>query len=395
MARVGKKESVKKARLEPEIAQRSTFLSSILLHIPHMVFVKEAQELRFVLFNQAGEDLLGVKMSDLMGKNDYDFFPKEQADAFTAADRKVLAGKQTVVIEEEPIDSPGKGRRYLRTKKVPIVDEAGKPLYLLGISEDMTEVRTSRLLIEDQRLALANSAKLSALGEMAGGIAHEINNPLAIIIGLSGRLRIQHRRNTLTPALVSDTCDKIEATVARASKVINSMQIISRDGSQDPLVQCNVDHIIEGTLYLCSEKFRNHGVELSYVSRLAPNHQVMARATEISQVMLNLIQNAFDAVQSQSATNEKVVRVEAIMSRGSVVIKVVDSGDGIPESVRGKLMQPFFTTKPVGKGTGLGLSISRGILARHGGQLRFNPAESQTTFEIVFPISSTYLPKVS
>jgi PAS domain S-box-containing protein len=115
------------------------FLSSIIENIPNMIFVKEAKDLRFMRFNRAGEDLLGFPRADLMGKNDYDFFPKEQADFFVEKDRQVLEGGKLVDIPEEPIQTRYHGTRTLHTKKIPVSDAAGKPLFLLGISEDITE----------------------------------------------------------------------------------------------------------------------------------------------------------------------------------------------------------------------------------------------------------------
>jgi len=103
-----------------------------------MIFVTDAQELRFLKFNKAGEKLLGYKEKDLLGKNDYDFFPKEEADFFTAKDRDVLLKKEYVDIPQEPIETKN-GKRWLHTQKIPVMDEQGNPLYLIGISEDITE----------------------------------------------------------------------------------------------------------------------------------------------------------------------------------------------------------------------------------------------------------------
>ena len=108
-----------------------------------MIFVKDARHLRFVRFNKAGEELLGIPASDMIGKNDYDFFPKKEADFFTRKDRAVLMGKKLVDIPEEPIHTKRKGLRYLHTKKIPIVDKAGRPQFLLGISEDITDKKTA------------------------------------------------------------------------------------------------------------------------------------------------------------------------------------------------------------------------------------------------------------
>ena len=124
---------------EEKLRRINVFLNSIVENIPDMIFLKDARELRFIRFNRAGENLLGLSRDDVLGKNDYDFFPKEQADSFTEKDREVLHGKELVDIPEEPIQTRNKGERTLHTKKVPILSAEGEPEYLLGISEDITE----------------------------------------------------------------------------------------------------------------------------------------------------------------------------------------------------------------------------------------------------------------
>jgi PAS domain S-box-containing protein len=126
-------------RAEEELLHSNTLLNSIVENIPNMIFLKDAKELRFVRFNRAGEDLLGYSKDDLLGKNDYDFFPKAQADFFTEKDREVMHGKEVVDFPEEPLQTRNKGERTLHTKKVPILNAEGKPEYLLGISEDITD----------------------------------------------------------------------------------------------------------------------------------------------------------------------------------------------------------------------------------------------------------------
>ncbi|WP_338046747.1 ATP-binding protein [Polyangium spumosum] len=144
-----------------------SFLDSIVEHIPHMVFVKDAAELRFVLFNRAGEELLGLRRDALIGKNDADLFPTEQAAFFVAKDREVLSGKRLVDISEEPIHTR-RGLRVLHTKKIPIVDGRGEPRFLLGISEDITERKLLEERIrradERQRILAQASAALTPDG---------------------------------------------------------------------------------------------------------------------------------------------------------------------------------------------------------------------------------------
>lgn len=131
-----------------------SLLTSIIENIPHMIFLKDARDLRFVRFNRAGEDLLGYSRQELIGKNDYDFFPKADADFFTRKDREVLRKGKLLDIPEEPISTKRKGQRILHTKKIPLTDHRGHPQYLLGISEDITERRREEQKLREQELLI-------------------------------------------------------------------------------------------------------------------------------------------------------------------------------------------------------------------------------------------------
>ena len=124
---------------EEALRDNEAFLNTVVENIPHMIFVKDAKELRFLKFNKAGEKLLGYSRTELVGKNDYDLFPKELADRFTVNDRQVLRGKAVMDIPEEPVQTRDQGERIVHTKKIPVFDNAGRLVYLLGISEDITE----------------------------------------------------------------------------------------------------------------------------------------------------------------------------------------------------------------------------------------------------------------
>ncbi len=145
-------------KTDEDMRRINAFLDSIVENIPNMIFLKDAKELRFVRFNRAGEELTGYLRSDFLGKNDYDFFPREQADFFTEKDRETLRGKEIVDIPEEPMKTRAKGLRTLHTQKVPILDAQGEPAYLLGISEDITERKnaeeTLRLTLDRLRQAV-------------------------------------------------------------------------------------------------------------------------------------------------------------------------------------------------------------------------------------------------
>jgi len=141
-----------KQKVAEKLRESESFLESVIENIPNMIFVKDAQDLRFVRFNKAGEQLLGQSRANLLGKNDLDFFPPEQAQAFTQKDRQVLASHSVVDIPEEPL-STSDGIRYLHTKKIPLFDKNGKAQYLLGISEDITQKKAA----EKQKMELVQS----------------------------------------------------------------------------------------------------------------------------------------------------------------------------------------------------------------------------------------------
>jgi len=146
-------------RAEKELTQTNTFLNNILENIPDMIFVKDSKELRFVRLNKAGEELLGYSRDELIGKNDYDLFPKEEADFFTRKDRQVLKDGRLLDIPEEPIHTKKKGLRWLHTKKIPVLDEKGSPLYLLGISHDVTKRKKAEAKIRESEEQLRTTIK--------------------------------------------------------------------------------------------------------------------------------------------------------------------------------------------------------------------------------------------
>lgn len=151
-----RKQIEERLRAERDLKDANVFLDSIIENIPIMLFIKEAKELRFIRFNRAGAELLGHRQDEFIGKNDYSFFLKEQADFFTLKDREALAGKSLVDIPEEPIVTP-KGTRILHTKKIPVMDSHGNPAYLLGISEDITDQIQAEHRLQELSMAMENA----------------------------------------------------------------------------------------------------------------------------------------------------------------------------------------------------------------------------------------------
>lgn len=235
--------------------------------------------------------------------------------------------------------------------------------------------------LEQQKMINIHNSKMSALGEMAGGIAHEINTPLATMKMLVGSANREIDKPQRDLNFVLDKLKKINITIDRIAKIVKGLKAFSRDGAKDPFLDVSVKSIVEDTLFLCKEKFNNRTVDLD-VQCEVELPLCECRAVQISQVVLNLLNNSLDAVES---LNERWVTVKIFEDEKSIYLSITDSGSGIPVEARCKIFDPFYTTKGVEKGTGLGLSISLGIVKEHLGDLYLNEDSSHTQFIIRLP----------
>jgi PAS domain S-box-containing protein len=175
-------------KAERELSDANRFLDSVIENIPNMIFVKDAADLRFMRFNRAGEQLLGYLKGDLLGRSDYDFFPKEEADFFTHKDREVLDQGKLLDIPEEPVRTRSGEERILHTKKIPVVDEQGNARYLLGISEDITERRRAEWRMAAQHAVTRVLAESNTLDEAAPGLLRAICESMHWEIGTFWRV---------------------------------------------------------------------------------------------------------------------------------------------------------------------------------------------------------------
>jgi hypothetical protein len=261
-------------------------------------------------------------------------------------------------------------------------DLAGKPLRFMGTHLDLTEEKRMQREIEYQRVKLIHTAKLASLGEMSAGIAHEINNPLAIIEGSLGLLPsfIGH------PEKFKDKLNFIKKSCNRISRIVAGLRKFSRTGDRSNLQIHSLCKIVEESILLTESKAKKHNARVTCECDQALH--IQCDEIEMEQVIVNLINNAIDANKNQE---QPWVRIYSRQSGGFIILRVVDSGSGISPSIAEKIFDPFFTTKCIGEGTGLGLSITKGILDEHEAQISLIQDEPNTCFEIRFPTTNLNL----
>jgi len=407
---------------EDELVRANAFLDNIIEHVPAMIFVKDAKDLRYQRFNREGEALLGLTRAELLGRGDLDFFPREQALSFIARDRETLSKRDLVEIPEEPIDTR-RGRRWLSTRKVPVFNRKGEPEYLLGISVDITarkqveeelqgahaelearvKERTAELLraneelkreVADRKQAeealrrseeqLRQSQKLEAIGRLAGGIAHDFNNMLSAMIGYAGLLSL-----SLPPdSEGQQDVKQIVLAGERAAALIRQLLAFSRKQVLQPLV-LDLGKVVTGMTEML-RRLLGERVELQVTT--GPECSVLADPTQMEQVVLNLSINARDAMPRGGHLRIAVEHFaspppDAPVSGGDWVrLTVADDGVGMSPETRSHVFEPFFTTKPRGEGTGLGAATVFGAVKQSGGEVVVQSEEGQgTTFQIYLP----------
>jgi signal transduction histidine kinase len=246
---------------------------------------------------------------------------------------------------------------------------------------DITKKIENEKLLESHRIKLISSSRLSALGEMASGISHEINNPMTVVLAQSQIMQKMLTSESLDIDKFKNSLQKIEKMSDRITKIINGLSSFSRDGNKDPMDSISIKLCIDHVLNLCEGRLKAMQLELSIDE--PPNITFNGRAVQIEQVLLNLILNAAQATQHNE---RKWIRISFENRDHILFIHVIDSGCGISEDAEKKLMEPFYTTKAIGAGTGLGLSISLGIIQSHGGKLYLNRHFSTTCFTIELPL---------
>ena len=373
--------------VEEELRQTRAFLESIIENIPNMIFVKDAKELRYVQFNRAGEDLLGYSREAMIGKNDYNFFPKSEADLFVMKDRQVLDAGVLVDIPEEPIRTRSNGLRYLHTKKLPILDKTGQPRYLLGISEDITNRKRT-----DEAVKAMNGALERKAGELANlnqeleafaySVSHDLRAPLRHIDGYINLL--QKRAGPLLDEISLRYVATISRAAARMASLIDDLLAFSRmgrTGLNKTVVPIN-DLIKEIINDLKAETENRH---IDWIVKPLPD--VFGDAALFRQAFFNLIENAVKYTRPRQRARIEIGCIQH--DREEVVIAIGDNGVGFDMKYVDKLFGVFQRLHRAEEfeGTGIGLANVARIIQRHGGRVwAVGEKDKGATFYAAIPL---------
>lgn len=361
-----------------EVTHDRPFLQYLIDAIPDPIFVKDRHH-RWILLNDAYCEFMGYSRDELLGKSDYDFFPTQEADVFWEKDDLVFETGTPHENEEMFTDAEG-NQHVIVTKKQRFVDPRGRQV-LVGVIRDVTERR--RL---ESRLAVAR--RLMSLGTLAGGVSHEINNPLSFLSA-----NLDYALDALddpreSPDDIAEALRSAQRGARRVREIVGGLESISRSADENAR-PVDVRDKLRSTVDIARNEIE-HRAQL--VEQYGPVPLVDANDRSLGQIFLNLLTNAIQALESTAEQNQVAVETRTSPD-GAAIVEISDTGIGIPDDVLEQIFDPFYTTKPVGEGTGLGLAICHSLVDAMRGHIEVDtePGEG-STFRVVFPPSSEPAP---
>jgi two-component system NtrC family sensor kinase len=338
------------------------------------------RDYRIRAWNRTRESgLQGVQRDDALGRSIFEVLRRQPADVLRREFDSVFETGEIIRFDIE--SSVGAEPRVYRVSKIPMRDASGEVTHVITIGEDVTEATRAQ---EEA----AQARKLAAIGTLAAGAMHEINNPLATIGACAETLSLNLAESGV-PETVRETfaelCDIIDHEVHRSKRILNGLLDFSRPTGATR-APAELRSIVEQTLRLL--KYHTHFRAMHVHVEVATDAPMVVRADrdQLVQVLMALLLNAMDAMNHSGTIRLRALRAP---DRGEeVVMEVIDAGSGISAAVRQRLFEPFYTTKPPGRGTGLGLSICYGIVADHGGRIEVDSAVGKgSTFRVILPLS--------
>lgn len=343
-------------------------------------------------FNEEAERIIGYKADEMVGLKTPELFHdleevQHVSDLLSKEyNTPVAIGFETFVFKAMQGEYDERQWTYIHRngKRTPVhltvsrLYNSSNELYgYLGIAKDISKELEMKNNLEQEKSKALLNAKLASIGEMSAGIAHEINNPLAIIMG---NLEVLSVKLSNLPEAIT-RIKTINKSIQRIEKIVSNLKKFSRVNLSKERKEQSLNEIINVIVPLVGIKANKLNVQIE--TKMDNFIFIKCDMIEIEQVFINLVHNSIDAIKNLP---ERWVKIHCFQEHGKAFVRIIDSGNGIPKEIEDKIFQPFFTTKPVGEGTGLGLSITNGILQEHGSKLVINKSFPNTCFEFCFEI---------
>jgi PAS domain S-box-containing protein len=364
-------------QLEVDLLKSENKYHAIFSNIPNPVFVLDVKTLQVMDCNKSVTAVYGYRVEEVIGKPFMMLFHEDEQDHYAF---KVVTC--SVINQARHLDRDGKGL-FVNIRISPS-EYSGQKVLLVTTSDITKRLETEQQLIQ--------ASKMATLGEMATGVAHELNQPLSVIKTVSSFfMKKLGASEPIAVDILSTMLTKVDSNVDRAARIINHMRQFARKSDME-MVSIQLNDVLKSAFEIFSQQLKVRGIQVVWEIREGLP-RIKADPSRLEQVFINLLLNARDAIESRwgdrptgDPDGEKTIRLWTGTDDGWVVCRVCDTGTGIPDSMVEKIFEPFFTTKEVGKGTGLGLSISYGIVQECGGIIEAVPnAPHGTCFVLRFP----------
>jgi PAS domain S-box-containing protein len=356
-----------KKRAEEALSVSEARMAAFLEYAPVAMLAKDRNGI-FTLVNPETVKRLGRPAHQVIGKRTIDILPAAEAAMMDRSVEKVLTtGEMQIEEQYHPSLAPYLYSLFIR---FPVRSETGEVTGVGVFAVDQTSQRLVELELEKQRSALQQSEKLAALGSLLAGVAHELNNPLSIVVGYSGMLH-----EMATDEATKRRTKELHSAAERCARIVKTFLSMARS---KPIEKRNVsiDSVIDDVLELAAYGLRSNGIKLER-ERLVTLPDFFADPDQLHQVFMNVILNAQQAMSG--IEGERKLNVKSYRGRGHIVIDILDTGHGIDEATKARAFEPFFTTKPQGVGTGIGLSVCLRIVDAHGGTISLDAASGGGT----------------
>lgn len=361
--------------LEVELEKSEKKYHAIFNNIPNPIFVLAMDTLQILDCNNSARTVYGYSPEALINKSFLELFREDERDhyAFKLKTASIINQARHLRADQKQL--------YVNLR-ISVSEYSGHEVLLVTTSDI-----TKRLEAEQQ---LIQASKMATLGEMATGVAHELNQPLSVIKTASSFfIKKLSKAESIAPDILSTMLTKIDQNVDRATKIINHMRQFARKSDME-MERINIHEVLESAFEIFSQQLKVRGIEVEWrLDKTVP--KIQGDADRLEQVFINLLLNARDAIEEkwqgrEPAALEKKITLTSGKVFDKVFVRVQDTGNGIPKHIVDKIFEPFFTTKEVGKGTGLGLSISYSIIKECGGEISVTSKKDEgTCFTVKFP----------